>query len=60
MPVWTDDCQTITTKDTKSTKIEIGAPGRCVTGCAIEVHRFLGPGELITDFDNSRLKVGFK
>ena len=35
-----------TTKATKSTKIELDELANRISGCAIEVHRHLGPGRL--------------
>jgi GxxExxY protein len=41
----------ITTKDTKSTKVEFDDLSHRVIGCAIEVHRTLGPGLLESTYE---------
>ena len=41
----------MTTKDTKSTKMEFDALSNRVIGCAIEVHRQLGPGLLESAYE---------
>ena len=40
-----------TTKDTKSTKMEFDGLSNRVIGCAIEVHRALGPGLLESAYE---------
>ena len=40
-----------TTKDTKSTKVEFDDLSNRVIGCAIEVHRLLGPGLLESTYE---------
>ncbi|MEI8020027.1 MAG: hypothetical protein WCH39_17620 [Schlesneria sp.] len=42
--VGSDQRQRVTTKDTKNTKMEFDDLSNRVIACAIEVHRFLGPG----------------
>jgi GxxExxY protein len=41
----------ITTKDTKSTKVDFEELSNRVIGCAIEVHRHLGPGLLESTYE---------
>ena len=43
----------VTTKDTKSTKMEFDELSNRVIGRAIEVHRHLGPGLLESAYDNA-------
>ena len=45
------DGKTATTKDTKSTKREFDELSNRVIGCAIEVHRHLGPGLLESTYE---------
>ena len=40
-----------TTKDAKSAKMEFGDLSNRVIGCAIEVHRHLGPGLLESTYE---------
>ncbi len=55
-----------TTKDTKSTKMEFDDLSNRVIGCAIEVHRHLGPGLLESAYEQclahelSRNNIGFQ
>ncbi len=45
------DKKAATTKDTKSTKVEFDELSKRVIGCAIEVHRHLGPGLLESTYE---------